>query len=208
MSGRFASLARSAAGVLILLALPLEAASAQTAFGVIGGFNRARFTGSGAVDVASRTAYLVGAVGDFPITETFSIRPELYFSTKGAEVRTGLGSGADGPVKTFALSYVQLPFLVQLQPGSGGSVRPHLFAGVSVGAVLGCRLGTVDCDDIREINQHGMDAGVLMGGELEFGDIAFGMRYETGVRAVDATVPGNEIYNGVLSFTLKYMLRK
>lgn len=190
---------------LLLLALPLETVSAQAAFGVIGGFNRARFTGSGAVDVASRSAFLVGAVGDVPITETFSIRPELHFSTKGAEVRTVLGSGAEGSVKTFALSYVQLPLLAQLRPEAGGSIRPHLFAGVSVGAVLGCKLGTVDCDDIEEINQHGMDASVLMGGELGLNRVAFGVRYEAGIRAVDATVPGNEIYNGVLSFTLRFM---
>ncbi|MDE2805079.1 MAG: porin family protein [Gemmatimonadota bacterium] len=198
-------LRRSLPIVLLLLALPLEIASAQVAFGVIGGFNRARFTGSGAVDVASRTAFLMGAVGDVPITETFSIRPELYFSAKGAEVRTALGPGAGGSVKTFALSYVQLPLLAQLRPQAGGSVRPHLFAGISVGAVLGCKLGTADCGDIQEINQHGMDASVLMGGELGVRRAAFGVRYEAGIRAVDATVPGNEIYNGVLSFTLRYM---
>jgi len=198
-------LRRSWPVVLILLALPLEIASAQAAFGMIGGFNRARFTGSGAVDVASRSALLVGAVGDLPITETFSIRPELHFSTKGAEVRTTLGSVADGSVKAFALSYVQLPLLAQLRPAAEGSIRPHLFAGVSVGALLGCKLGTVDCDDIQGINQHGMDASVLMGGELGLNRVAFGVRYEAGIRAVDATVPGNEIYNGVISFTLRYM---
>ncbi|MCY3611753.1 MAG: porin family protein [Gemmatimonadetes bacterium] len=198
-------LRRSLPIAMILLALPLEIASAQAAFGVIGGFNRARFTGSGAVDVASRSAFLVGAVGDFPITETFSIRPELHFSAKGAEVRTELGSGADGFVKAFALSYVQLPLLAQLRPQAGGSVRPHLFAGISVGAMLGCKLGTVDCDDIQEIHQHGMDASVLMGGEIGLSRVAFGVRYEAGIRAVDATVPGNEIYNGVISFTLRYM---
>jgi len=198
-------LRRSLPVVLILLALPLEIASAQAAFGVIGGFNRARFTGSGAVDVTSRSAFLVGAVGDFPITETFSIRPELHLSAKGAEVRTVLGSSADGSVKTFALSYLQLPLLAQLRPAAGGSIRPHLFAGVSIGAALGCKLGTVDCDDIQEINQHGMDASVLMGGELGLNRIAFGVRYEAGIRAVDATVPGNEIYNGVISFTFRYM---
>lgn len=198
-------LRRSLPVILTLLALPLEVASAQTAFGVIGGFNRARFTGSGAVDLASRSAFLVGAVGDFPITETFSIRPELHFSTKGAEVRTVLGSSADGSARTFALSYVQLPLLAQLRPQAGGSVRPHLFAGISVAALLGCKLGTEDCDDIPEINQHGMDASVLMGGELGLNRIAFGVRYEAGLRAVDATLPGNEIYNGVLSFTFRYM---
>lgn len=190
---------------LTLLVVPLASASAQSAVGLIGGVNRSRFTGSGAVDVASRTAFLVGLVGDFAISETFSIRPELLFSSKGAEVRTAVGAEADGPVKAFALPYIQLPLLAQLRPEAGGSLRPHLFAGISLGALLGCKLGTVDCDDIAEVNQHGMDTGVVVGGEVELTRIGFGVRYEAGVRAVDASVPGNEIYNGVVSFTARYM---
>ena len=202
----------AAARTLVLAAALVVPASgeaaAQTAFGVIAGLNRANFTGGGAVDVSPRTSPMIGFVGDIPVGPGFSVRPELHFSAKGSEVRTEAGGPTDGSSKTFGLSYIQMPVLVQLRPASGGSVRPHLFGGLSFGALLGCSLGSLDCADVEGIDQRGVDVGVVAGAELEVGRIGVGARYEVGVRAVDASVVGNEIYNGVASLTARYMLRR
>lgn len=191
----------------LVVAAPGQAA-AQPAFGVIAGLNRASFTGGGAVDVSPRTSPMIGLVGDIPVGPRFSVRPELHFSAKGSEVRTEAGDPADGSSKTFGVSYIQMPVLVQLGPTPGGSVRPRLFGGLSVGALLRCSLGSLDCADVEGIDQRGADLGVVVGAELELGRIGVGARYEVGVRAVDASVAGNEIYNGVASFTARYMLRR
>ena len=195
------------AAVVLLAATP-SAALAQPAFGVIGGLNRANFSGSGAVDVTSRTTFLIGAVAELPVGETFAIRPELYFSAKGAQVNTPAGNPADGPMKAFSLRYIQMPVLAQLQTAPGGSVRPRLFGGLSVGALLGCKLGSQDCGDIEAIDHRRLDVGVLMGAEVEWQRVGLGARYEAGVRAVEASIPGNEISNGVVSFTIRYMFRR
>ncbi len=194
--------------VVTLLALSFSPVSAQLGFGVIGGLSRASFTGSGAIEVANRTAFLIGVMSDVPFGGTFSIRPELYVSSKGAEVNTTLGDYRLGPSKMFTLSYIQMPVLAQLRTAQGGSVRPHLFGGVSVGVLLGCELQGRDCDDIAQIDYRAFDIGVVVGGEAEWRGLGIGARYEAGVRAVEASTLGNEIYNGVLSFTVRYMFRR
>lgn len=192
----------------ILLAAPLSTASAQPTVGVIGGVSRASFTGGGSGNVVARTTFLIGAVGQISFGETLSLRSELYISDKGARVETLLGDPRTGPTKLFKVPYVQLPLLAQLRTSLGDRVRPHLFGGVSVGALLGCELEDTDCDDIEEIGHRSVDFGVLVGGEVEWNGVGVGVRYEAGIRAVEASVLGNELYNGVLSFTARYMFRR
>ena len=177
-------------------------------FGVIGGLSRASFTGGGSGDVVARTTMMIGGVGDFAFGQMFSLRPELYFSDKGGRVETLLGDPRSGPTKLFKLPYIQLPLLAELRTSLGGMVRPHLFGGVSVGALLGCELEDTDCDDIEEVGHRAVDLGVLVGAEVEWSGVGIGVRYEAGIRAVEASVLGNELYNGVLSFTARYMFRR
>ena len=73
---------------------------------------------------------------------------------------------------------------------------------MSLGALLRCRLEGQDCGEIEEISHRRLDMGVLVGGELEWRGTGVGVRYEAGVRAMEASIRGNEIYNGVLSFTV------
>ena len=195
-------------GLLILatlLAASVSPALAQVGLGVIGGMSRAGFTGSGAIEVSARTKLLIGVTGDVPFGETFSLRPELYVSTKGARLNTVLGDYGLGPSKVFSLTYVQMPILAQLRTAPGGALRPHLFGGLSVGALLGCELQDDDCSDIEQIGHRTVDVGVVVGGEVGWRGLGIGARYEAGVRAMEASMEGSEIYNGVLSFTVRYM---
>ena len=192
--------------VLLVAAAP-HGALAQSAIGVIGGLSRATFSGGGAVDVTRRTTFLVGAVAELSVNERLAIRPELHFSAKGARVSTQAGDPADGPVKVFGLRYIQMPILAQLQTAGDSSARPRLFGGLSVGALFACTFGSRDCADIEEIDQRGLDFGAVAGVEVTWQRLGLGARYETGVRAVEASTIGNEIYNGVVSFTVRYMFR-
>lgn len=193
---------------VVLLAAPLSVASAQPAVGVMTGFSRASFTGGGSRDAVARTTFLVGGVGELAFGEMFSLRSELYFSEKGARVETLLGDPRTGPTKLFRVPYIQLPLLAQLRTSLGGPLRPHLFGGMSIGALLGCDLGDEGCDEIEEIGYRSVDFGVMVGGEIEWSGVAVGVRYEAGIRAVEASVLGNELYNGVLSFTARYIFRR
>lgn len=189
------------AAVALLATAP--AASAQTAYGLIGGVQRANFIGGGSGDFTWRTAYMIGAMGDYSLTETLSLRPEFYYSSKGSTVKTEQGDPGDA---AFRLSYLQMPLLGQLRAAPGGTVRPNMFAGFSVGVLLRCKLAEQSCDDIADFNQRRFDLSLVVGTELEMRDAAVGLRYEAGLRSVDATVTGNAIHNGVFSVTMRYRI--
>ncbi len=182
---------------------PIQVASAQTPVSVIGGIQRANFIGGGSGDFTWRTAYMLGVMGDFPLGETFSFRPEIHYSSKGSAVKTEFGQVGQA---AFRLSYLQIPLMGQLRTASGGSVRPHMFGGVSVGVLMRCRLAEQACGDIADFNQNLFELGLVMGSEIEGWGGAAGVRYEVGLRPVDATVEGNAIYNGVLSVTFRYLV--
>lgn len=179
-------------------------AAGQPSVGVIGGLNSATFTGSSSVAVAGRRAGIViGAVAELPLAGSFSIRPELHYSAKGARVRTA-GSGPGGV--DFTVSYLQLPLLVQVRPTRGASVFPVLLGGVSLGLPLRCRRGGLDCKSIVGFARQSVDAGVVVGVEAGFlGTAAAGVRYEAGFRSVNQSTQA-ELLNGVLSFTVRYAL--
>lgn len=186
-----------------LAAIPSSAASAQPPISVIGGIQRTNFIGGGSGNYTWRTAYMVGAMGDFPLGDTFSFRPELHYSNKGSAVKTELGQVGQA---AFRLSYLQMPLLGQLRTASGGQLRPHLYGGVSVGLLLRCRLAEQACGDIADFNQNRLELGLVMGSEVEGWGGALGVRYEVGLRPVDSTVQGNAIYNGALSVTFRYLV--
>lgn len=195
---------RAALLAALLVVAPASVAKAQMAYGVIGGIQRANFIGGGSGEFTWRTAYMVGVVGDYQLTETFSVRSELYYSSKGSSVKTERGEPGD---LAFRLSYIQLPLLAQLRTAPGGTFRPHMFLGVSVGALLRCQLAEQACKDIADFNQSRFDLSLVLGTEIETRGGAVGVRYEAGLRAVEATVRGNAIYNGVLSVTMRYRVR-
>ena len=188
---------------VVLATAPFSVASAQPPVGVIGGIQRTNFIGGGSGDFTWRTAYMVGVMGDFSLGETFSFRPELHYSSKGSAVKTELGEVGQA---AYRLSYLQVPLLGQLRTAPGGSLRPHMFGGLSVGVLLRCRLAEQSCGDIADFNQNRFEFGLVMGSEVEGWGGALGVRYEVGLRPVDATVEGNAIYNGALSVTFRYLV--
>lgn len=189
---------------VVLTTAPFTAARAQMPVDVIGGIQRTNFIGGGSGDFTWRTAFMVGVMGDFPVGETFSLRPELHFSSKGSAVKTELGEVGQA---AYRLSYLQLPLLGQLRTAPTGSLRPHLYGGLSVGVLLRCRLAEQSCGDIADFDQNRFEFGLVMGSEIEGWGGAAGVRYEVGLRPVDATFEaGNAIYNGTLSVTFRYQV--
>ncbi len=195
---------RKLATALLLGAALLPAtapeASAQISFGLLGGLNRTTFTGNGTARIGSRTGFMFGGVTDIPLTKNLSIRPELYFSTKGSQLSV---QSSILPLATLDLFYLQLPVLVDLHPASEATVRPHLFGGLSLGFPLRCRLDSRDCGETEGLDPHTFDASVLVGVEVEFHKTGIGIRYGAGLISVGKSA-GAEIYNGVLSFTVRH----
>lgn len=192
-------------GIAILTAAALLAGSAATAqaqvrYGVIGGLSQSTLTGGGSQGITWRTTFLAGVTGILPLGETFSIRSELHYATKGARAKV-VGTSA----AAFELAYLELPLLLQVGAPPGYPLRPHLYGGMSAGALIGCSREGVDCDADPNFRGHEFDTGLVVGAEMEAFGAALGARYEAGLSTVRAGLRGLEIVNGVLSFTVGYL---
>jgi len=120
----------------------------------------------------------------------FYFQPELLYSMKGF---TGGDSGTDG---TFALDYIDLPFLVGLHFDTGGSVTPRIFAGPQASFKTSCKLKasqdgvseSLDCDSdefFGLLDASSVLFDLLFGAGVDFHtgniDIVFDARYDLGL---------------------------
>ena len=192
MRHRFATLT-----AVTLLIGSTTTVQAQAGFGVIGGISRSTLTGGGSQGITWRTTFLAGVAGVIPLAETFALRSELHYASKGGRARVGRTAHA-----AFELAYLELPLLVQVSAPPGIPLRPHLFGGMSFGALVGCKLEERDCDADPDFIGQDFDTGLVLGGEIEALGTALGVRYETGLSTVRAGLEGLEIVNGVFSITL------
>lgn len=80
-------------------------------FGIKGGVNFATVTGDDFDSPDSRTNFHVGLVGEFPISEMFSIQPEVVYSGQGFKSDF---DGAGGDKIEYQLDYINVPVLAKI----------------------------------------------------------------------------------------------
>lgn len=224
-----AALALSAAPLAAqpLAAQPLAAPAPTAAprVGLLAGLNSATLTGEafsddgGAID--RRNGFVGGVSLTLPLRGAgLAFRPELLYAQKGASASVALvedGSAFDLR-GTVALSYLELPLLVQYTVPTAGGLRPHLYAGPALALRTACRVRlrasfdgmsaseSAACDDgggaggaldAEPADVRRFDAGGVVGGALAFAVggrvLAVGARYTHGfVRLSDiADAPRN-----------------
>ena len=91
-----------------------SAASAQefVYFGAKGGVNFTNMTSDGFEDEKSRTGFHLGLVSEIPLSERFSLQPEVLYATQGLEAnRTFAGQNFNGE---YQLDYIQVPVLAKI----------------------------------------------------------------------------------------------
>lgn len=182
------------AAAIVMGGIP-AVATAQTSsadpirLGILGGVNSATVGGKDAEDADRLTAFLFGVSVLKPFGSGWGIRPELLYSRKGAE------APIDDPDFTgkakIKIDYLDVPILVQYEGKTSGGVRPHVYAGPSVGFKVRCKLegtgagvtASMDCDD-ADLDIKSVDfAGVVGGGvALPIGNhfATLGVRYQHG----------------------------
>ncbi len=177
--------------------------------GIIGGANSATIGGKDADDADRRTGFLAGAYLVKPIAGSLSFRPELLLTQKGAKT-TLVEEDVTADVE-LKLTYIDVPVLLQFEPGTASAVRPHVYGGPSFGFKSNCKLeasagdlsGSLDCDN--DFDLKSFDLGGVIGAGIGFplGGIGatVGARYQHGFSdiAKDATVKNRvfSIYGSV-----------
>lgn len=198
---------------LLVMATQLHAQSGSTTrgparFGVLGGMNAATLNGGDGDAPDRRTGLLVGAYVVKPLNAHLSLRPELLYSQKGAEV------SSSGELFTFTsaieLAYIDVPMLLQYEGGTPSGITPHVFVGPTFGFKAGCTLtetsdntGGVeqssDCED-QGGELEAFDLGGLVGAGVGFplGSVrgTVGVRFQQGFTEI---AMDSEIKNRVIS---------
>ena len=140
-------------------------AQGTTSFGLKGGVTMAKFTGDDAdfvgTDPSMLLKFAAGGFVNFGINEQFSIRPEVYYSSKGSKYEEG------GDEAIFTMNYIDIPVLAVYN----ASENIGLFAGPQLSLYL--KDGTV------EVNGQSMDLEDALGDVLtdNYFALVFGANY-------------------------------
>ena len=161
-----------------LMAFGLTTQAQEIKFGVKAGVNFATLGGD-IEDVSSRTGFHVGAVGEFMLSEQFSIQPELIYSMQGAKAE--YNDGLFDVEETAKYDYLNLPIMAKYYLMEGLS----LHAGPQVGFLISSK-GEVESDeesfegDIEDVAS--IDFGLAGGAEYELPiGLFFQARYYAGL---------------------------
>ncbi len=194
--------------VVGLLGVYVTPSSAQMEIGkgVMAGLNLANLGGDDVENVDTRTAFKVGGFVSFPVSETVNIRPEVYYTMKGATQKFDyMGT----TVKlTYKLSYVEIPVLLRLNlPLENASVLPGIFVGPALAIKTGGKVkaeaeGQSEESDIEDMKS--MDFGVVFGLGVNVSGFMLDVRYNLGLTTIDDSADPDDVKNRVLSFNIGY----
>jgi hypothetical protein len=159
-----------------VFAMTVLVANAQVRWDVRVGANVSGIENS---DAKMKLGLKAGVGVEFALSEAFSFRPMLFYSSKGVtEGKSNLGFFPD---KTLALNYIELPVLV--------SYRFRITDGFSLAANAGpyvaCLVGKKNTGDVKYNN---FDTGVNAGLDFVFNRFLVGVEAEYGFSSLASNV--------------------
>ncbi|WP_037320271.1 porin family protein [Salegentibacter sp. Hel_I_6] len=76
--------------IFILIFIGFQTLYAQTAYGIKGGFNLSKYH-SDFTDIYSyKSGFYLGGTGKFELSNTFNLKPEIFFSYQGSDLKTNI----------------------------------------------------------------------------------------------------------------------
>jgi hypothetical protein len=180
--------------ILIVLAF---GANAQIGYGVKGGLNYSQISGDNNGDQKFKTGVNAGLFANIPVANSFSIQPEVLFSTEGATIDD---SG------TLDLKYLNFPIMAQYKyKGFYGEFGPQLGFNLSADA----KNGGQSRDFKSSINPTSFALNLGFGYKLENG-LGFNLRYSQGLTNIyksdDSIVGKTTNQNAVFNLGVQYDL--
>lgn len=155
----------------------------EIAIGVKAGLNLANMTDVEGASPGTRVGAHIGPFVKLPITENFSIIPELLYSMKGSEISESF-FGVNFEVST-KLDYLDIPIMAnyQLDNGLNFELGPYVAFLLSAKSKVDI-LGVSEDVDIKEgMNSLDFGVGFGLGYRLENG-LGFGARYNLGLASL------------------------
>lgn len=151
--------------------------------GFKGGLNFSNLYTDNVDDNNVLTGVNAGLYAKFPISKSVAIQPEIYYTTKGAEL-TYNNAFANGTAK-FNVNYIEVPVLLMMNLTENLNVHvgPYVAYMVSGKATNDSNLftseETLDTNDFNKV-----DAGIAGGIGIDLDVMNFGVRYNYGLTKV------------------------
>jgi opacity protein-like surface antigen len=164
--------------------------------GVKGGVNVSTVTGDGFTDPDHRTSFYGGLLAEAPITETFSLQPEVFYSRQGYD----LNENNDGADAEYQLDYIQVPVLLKVYLVDGLNIQ----AGPQFGFKVNEDINFPEADDDIETDVvRDFDFQLTSGLEYKFAESFFVQaRYTYGFSEL---VEDNDVHTSYFSAGIGYM---
>lgn len=181
--------------MIVVLGIIMTTTAQEVKFGIKGGLNLASINGDVADDLKSRSSFHFGIVTEVPISEEFSIQPELLISGQGAR------DEYEGVNEDLKLNYLATPIQGKYYVSKGLSVE----AGPQLGVLLSAKSEfdgkDVDIKDSVKNIDFGFNLGI--GYKLDNG-IAVGTRYNFGLSDINDEDGLDSVKNGVFQISVGY----
>ncbi len=209
--------------VLVMLVINFSA-TAQTRFGIKGGFNVANLSIGGSATSGTTTSPIIGFnVGGFTeitIAGGFYFQSGVFVSTKGAKAKqsvTILGQTISSE-STITPTYVEIPFNLGCAIGFGENTKFHVLAGPYVAFGVGGKVKDANgkTENIKwgsekaTLTNNGgsdlksLDLGFNIGAGIEHNNLLFGLQYGLGLSNISPQ-DNTTIKNNVFGISVGYV---
>lgn len=184
-------------------------------FGVKGGLNLSTLYTDNIEDKNTLIGFNAGVFAKVPLTSFIALQPEVYYTTKGAEI-TYNNVFANGTAR-FRLNYIEVPLLLVINLTKniniqGGPYVAYLLNGKTTNE---SNVNLFDFEkNINTSDYNRIDGGVALGAAVDVGNVGIGARYSYGMTTVGKerdfagttyTFPDskNGVFNLFIAFSLK-----
>jgi hypothetical protein len=159
--------------------------------GIKVGYNSSTFAGNDipGKGVSSQSGVAIGGFVCYSFNQRFSLRQEVFFTTKGAKINT-IGD----VYLTNLFMYFELPLLAKMTFLSEHRVQPNIFIGPAFGLTI---IATNDVAVLEDIRSY--DLGVVFGAGIDLWKISIDVRFNIGLLNFDQSADDIDLKNRTFS---------
>lgn len=185
---------------MMFLGTTFMSAQEYVTFGAKGGVSFSDFSGDGWADFEegsnARTSFHLGLLAEVPLSERFSLQPEVLYSSQGFD----LVQIDDAEDVTFQMDYVTVPVMLKMYVLEGLSI----LAGPQAGFLVESQIeGDETITELDEENFNNFDLSLGLGAEYKFQSFFVYGRYNAGLTDVyeqDAFNAKNSVIQAGIGF--------
>jgi len=220
--------------IAILMVASLNLVNAQgVTFGAKAGLNLENISGVPNTSASMNIGFHIGGIVNIGVNESFSVQPELLYSTAGAkwdqtttQTFFGVTETIDDNAK-YSLSYIQIPILAQYKLDNGLFFQAGPYFGILMGAsasetitttITGQPTQSTSVSSSSDSANNKLDIGLAFGVGYQMpSGLGFSLRYDLGLSSLykgySYTDPSSGLTitqpdygkNGVIQISVHYM---